>query len=1825
MKTKIFRIGKRTISIVLSLMMMVSVMLVGMVTTVNAATETTVYFTPETKWPNDNHSNYTYRINVMLASNDQDNWATYPMTNTNETMNGKAVYSVTFTDRYDGAHAMQFQRLQNNQWNAESEAFNSTRVWTTPSTYNDKLWNGSSWVTYTPDSTTKTPDLYLFGDYGDGENWDNPSTSTRHFTETSSGYTLTFDMTGASGSNMGYFRIYDKANSEEYGPTNGSNIELASGEPTTLVKNWYESFSFDVGTTGKTVTINVNKNLNTITITAEQPSTDSNYIFFENTSNWSTVNAYIWKEEVSDNHAWPGLAMTKVAGNIYAIEVTNDAWDMVIFNNGSSTQTGNLNLQKGKLYTYNTGWGDLPTYTVKAQVSPSNSGTAVIKEYYPYESTTAVAVGTATASIPFGSKVVFEATAGSGYDFSSWTKSSGDSGTPSGATYTVNTLTQATTINANFTEKAGTDQNLIVVYDSTQGSPKVNNTSVTSGTPTTVTSNRTVTILANPVEGKAVDSVEFETASGNIPANYVLSGNTITFTMPDEAVTVNLSYRDILYYDVNVDYEDTKGSVTIDGASNTYTKTVKEGTSVTLVATAAAGFKFDGWEFSSEGYITSNALTDSTITFTPLTSISVSAKFIADPGIATDYKLIFNTSKDTLADNGKVVLSNTVYQLKNDDKYQVTFDAADVKAAGISLDNFTNTNYYVAMSTAGTRETMLFYGDKPSVEVLTPTTVQEASDSGSKVEDKSGYWVVLMKFIDAENIDQVTVTVDVSDKKYTISATSYITDDTVKVYAKNGTTRSGATCDYGETTVTGTTGREVPHGSYTTYYAAAGDKILVQTAMNDTYKSQGYYVYAYVINGRKYEATQITPGVYQVKEPITIDEDDLEITPVYYNSNIDTNKDYITIYVDPETLGDHWGNTISIYSYYYDAVDNKDTWHGDDLYPGQPMMLDSSGMYVAKVSRYAYVNGVKIADKMVSGITISNYYENESVHPTFLGEDANGHNQKRNLQSYDYDDFKYIAALGYDTVKFDIKYFNNTTTNQKKLLNNANNAPNKTGSTITISEYDSINGWQQLQDFDDNPVSIIGYTDKSVPSNVGKLNSDAPLHIVSVGNQKTSMGKWSTIWYVYDSEGKYVTQGLPSDFISRVDGTGEPLADNDEGQTQAYRDIVSKGYEYNTAYITYESEQGPSTSCDSANSGTRLDGRWYYARSTVQVTAKVGIVYKVSAESTTWIRDTYAEGSTTGTVTGATALVDGKHETTVDRNTVLPITATNGHGYIFTGWAKVGKDAYGNATYTDLGVSAMSSTITVGENIEIVAMYEPAESGTLYLSHTMYKGEGANGGTGYFNISASIVDSNGNAVPNTDSFTDNDQNGQLTVNSEMANNEYQIKITLKTTPFGLNTFNCFYIPQDNISAELVKNSGTVTDGVGTYEITIPVRDLFSKNESTGNYENQVIKTINYYSDILAASANYTIVYKYKNRFGEDRSYTHKDVLTEQYLGEHGYTLDCEDGYSYIQNNAPEIDDLHKNCVWYIEDENYTTIEGVKAVVVADQPIKTYDVTIKLNGEEFTSKNNLLNSYLYQKNTTEYYRCDDANFKYWSVFRMEDGQNTEKEVARCYSRDYTLKIVDDYYVVPVTDQNAENIASIGDATYTREKYNVVDEKGNIIGQYDYLYADFIVAYMDKEYVELSKDHNYKTGVIIEMSQGSVLNPNESTDYTQITFDSDLEQIKAAAIAQDVLLSKYTYNDTDKRKVYNFTIDNDGSDGYSGYNNFNRLDYFVKFENNETNRNLVMKAYYYVYKVDNSGNIVTDDNGKYIILTDCVYFNLYEIGTSNADVQNKPATA
>lgn len=94
--------------------------------------------------------------------------------------------------------------------------------------------------------------------------------------------------------------------------------------------------------------------------TVTEPTTEptsiqtKNYVYFNNTENWSTVNVYVWSSTDSNYMSWPGVSMESIGNNTYRFELPNGA-EYAIFNNGSA-QTGDLKIPDANMIYSNGQW-----------------------------------------------------------------------------------------------------------------------------------------------------------------------------------------------------------------------------------------------------------------------------------------------------------------------------------------------------------------------------------------------------------------------------------------------------------------------------------------------------------------------------------------------------------------------------------------------------------------------------------------------------------------------------------------------------------------------------------------------------------------------------------------------------------------------------------------------------------------------------------------------------------------------------------------------------------------------------------------------------------------------------------------------------------------------------------------------------------------------------------------------------------------------------------------------------------------------------------------------------------------------------------------------------------------------------------------------------------------------------------------------------------------------------------------------------------------------------------------------------------------------------
>lgn len=1375
MKTNFKRIGKQSISIVLAVMMMLSTMLVGMVTSNAADTFTkgsTLYF--DTKAINQGNERWA----AYFFNSDTDNaWV-----DCTAVPDDNKIYSVTVPGSYANVIFCRMDKAQ------------------TENGWGDMLWNQSNDLK----ASEATGNEYVSTGWVSGSN---------KFT--------------------GEWKTYADPNTTHKVTANFSNATVKLGDKTL--------------TSGTAVTVDNDKSY---TLTVEPNSGYSLSKVMQGSTDLGTSGAYTLAAGTDD--VTIDITTDNTTENDYEFYVTG-------YMNGNDLTTSNnykFTKESNGIYTCMM----TPTDHLYVTITDKNTG----KVYWSasYEELSENTYSTETIVTSGGDKwgilgqanneikITFDITAGISNGKIKWEYAVAD---PVSVELNADLVDGSAAYISSYTDND--TGNIVTNTDET-----VQSVNAKPGT--------SVTFKAKSVDGyfpKWKFGGKFATGD-----TYTLDASSVTGT----TVTVYLTYEKIENHNIivasnkggNVSYTYNGTAGTVAEGTTSSAISVASNSTITLKANAVKDYVFSGWEFDNESnvvFATGQDSLSTSITINVVGDVKVTATFEEHSGTLSEWKFMLSDSDQALSEDsaGKYKTNYPVYE--NNGIYSVTFPVSAISS---------NNTQFLSFSTDGKNSGLV-----PNNSTFTVKVDDHFKNYVKQAQNKEwgGKHFPLVQFQNTDDITNIEVTYNSKTQTYIINGTYFVAPaNSHKVYATMG---SQVGHKFGTTTISLLSGDKPLKTSvkdfYNLYVVNDKEQITVSCTVNKEEAELGYYVYAFVVNGEKVDVVDNGNNVYQTASPITVTKD-LEITPIYYNKIIEADGNYITIYTNaPESLQTPWGNSISIYSWYNDTDINM-----DGAYPGQLMMRDSQGRFAAKVSKYAYtnVNGKFTCDKShrVLGITNNNYYENEDVHKLFLEE-----GQLHNNQTYDYDDFEKLTGMGYDTVEFDVKYYaDKTKSNQELLVNNATDNKSMAGTTIidkTATDY------EDLTNIDGKLVSILGYTNETAKNNNNTgLNTAEPLQIISVGNQSMQIGtinnKWSTIWYVYDSKDKYVTQGMPSDFIPRgsVDEHGNFTEAAPSEQTEAYQAIVKAGLKYNSAKISYENRMGASTSVEPKNTGVRIDGRWYYARSTDQVDANVGIIYR-NSESDDWTVDKASDDSEiTGKVTGGSASFDytdsvGSSHTnlasaSVERNTVITINATNGTQYKFIGWATPIYDEAGKVTgYTPLNLTDLNATYTVSTNTELYAMYEPYATGSVTITHSKYTGPDSHNGLGIFSVTAKVFDANGNPVASQAVATQSDAGSVTLENIVNKNDDSYIEVTLYTQSYAKSHFLNFYYPEvaSGVSTLKKEDKGKFYDkecpaaDPATITYTVKVSDLFVNDKQT-------VMALNYYSDLKLPEVESNITFNY---------------------------------------------------------------------------------------------------------------------------------------------------------------------------------------------------------------------------------------------------------------------------------------------------------------------------------------------------------------------------
>lgn len=1456
----------------------------------------------------------------------------------------------------------------------------------------------------------------------------------------------------------------------------------------------------------------------------------------------------------------------------------------------------------------------------------------------------------------------------------------------------------------------------------------------------TATAGETVTVTATPTSGNVLDSV---TVVGNdgTPIETTVSGNNATFVMPNQDVTVrDVTFREAKKYTVKFSSSnDNFGTVSAtNGATSIISPaTVTEGDEVTFTATTKDGYALSDWTVTVNG--TSETRTGSSLPLKITADTTVTANFkVEDLGtIVNDKYFLYGSTNDPRSWEGQQGKQKyNVYE--KDGKYIVTLNKEHYKQLYFA---FSTSNYYKNMTP---KDKLAGVNSDNPVDLRLVTTSKESFNA-----DNTQY-VFGMMSIENENsgyIGDIKIIYDPTANTYTVKATKdSVSDTTVNIVGKDGTVRKDyygkttsalgdttlkVTSPDGTTTITaidscnfnghyqGVTAKKVPYGS----------KVTVTTTIKSDatfagHKGSEYYVKGFSINGftggvlTQQAGNSHTSDVYEytftVNKDVYADVSTIEITPIYFLKN---DSDCITFYV--ENFMDakaKWGDTIACYAYYSDG-DNSGNALGD--YPGQPMVNAEGSIYM-QIPKHIGAD----ASNVVKGITLNNYVW-DFVHVS--GDDKT--RESKNCQTYDYDDFKYLAnmskvnssdsAADIKNIVYRFKYhtYNNTSAD-------AGNVPKD---TLTGTKVDDTK-YEVFVDYYDKPTDIFGTiinSNDAVTVDTVKVQSKY-LTIVSDGyvnyykDTDKYLGQYATKWYIYNEADQKVAalppsallygltksstqletlvkqEAVPQDFMSDSGASKSVIS----GYWDSFKSLYT-GYAGKYAIINYESSIH-SSGRDGAikQPGERCDGRWYYSVDKAKITGDIKIEYADTLDSFTTMKgvntDTFIEGTATGTNTAAeayftspvdqsTAVKPTHVETTSDNSEnfkfTVGATSSTTSGYTFVGWYRLIDDTY-KAVNDPSELNKTTGQVARNANVVLVARYIKTPGGSMTFHHSLYNGTNAGGGKATTEIQVVVKSSDGSIVYYDSGRIDSTASIDQKTISKIVTDQQDAKITvtLYTTTKNLYNFKSYYSAENKTDI----TAFNPTTGFKQYGVTGNRKEgLVTKSEYTfsfNDYYNRYADILtatdagtvyyNFYSDITSIKVPYKVQFSYTDRTGAQKYYNRAGYVDPENTT--SYTIDEDTTVesrpvkvtltdSFILTLAPYESNFAKDLTWNKTPDSNTPFDSsnsksiASAVVKSTQSDKKIHLSVYRDGngnptprtntkghfELFTRNNSPelpYGSVFYTSNGDGTYTYDikadktyiDENgkefqFMYWAIYSDEDCNNL---VINAYNSEGNFSYVayDNCWIVPVYGESSTPVASVKDV-YTSTQFMEVTRNQWTAGDTisfngfdadsmktldtaedfikgdgeDKLYADFVLNffYNGKQLSVFDPTSSkVQTGVVMQklkLENDSIgVGYNTDMKYYATKYINDLPA--AAEDAKNKILTGKSSIESLKKQIDNNRLDNK-----------NRLQYYARFNNTEANVNCVYRVYTYI-------KYVNESNEPVVKLGDPIYFTLYDVANA-----------
>lgn len=1166
----------------------------------------------------------------------------------------------------------------------------------------------------------------------------------------------------------------------------------------------------------------------------------------------------------------------------------------------------------------------------------------------------------------------------------------------------------------------------------------------------TATAGEKVTVTATPGTGEVLQSVTVVGAD-NKSVTTTVSGNTATFTMPDQDVTVKeVTFRTAETYTVTFSSSnETYGTVSaMKGATpiSSSPATVTEGDTVTFTAQPNQGYTFNGWTVNG----VSASSTANPYKITVNKDITVVANFKEVTGTLSGYYLLCGTDATFKAGSYTPV---PLYKNENGEYY------ADFDVAKNSIPK--SKDYFIIFSTKEDTSGIIDTNDAKNIIINTDNngkgfSLKDHSENVNVVGVQNTKNLRFAKvYIDSDDVTGFTIKVtnlDLNSKKITYSAKptfDVAPADTVEITAKDGTIRAGftntgdkkTTAVLGDTTLSITTpddkiikasdsykiddknravtAKKVPNGSTVTVTTTIDPK-----ATFAGHKGSDYYVKGFSVNGIFGGVLSQTDGknhsgdvyTYEFKVNQEIYGSKLEITPVYFLKN---DENCVYFYIENyDSAKQIWGNTPSCYVYYGSGDVALEAL---GYYPGQPM-VDYNGSIFTQIPKYI-VNGD--TKEKITGMTLNNYVWDD-VHSAYNGKDQ----KEDNAQTYDYDDFVKIAESGAaaENIIYRFKY------------NTHDNVP---GATLTTSDTDA-DGWEVFLDYQNYPTDIFGniignekldYKDtKSVTS------KDNCLSIISDGYQNNYIGKYATAWSIYNKAGNRVAT-IPSSALLYALGKSDEQIKKaiDSASTptdflpgKKDRDTYWKTFKtlYNDYKGFYAQINFEAAIKGGDEKGNRLDGRWYYSQNQQEITGEIKIQYANTLDDYKvggFHEDKFADDQATsivGKTTGASAYFTNpedqvrklvtKADNTQDYK--FKVTATSTATYTFVGWYRLIDGDYKAINPSDM--SSLTGAVTRNSDVTLVARYIKTPGGSMTFHHSLYNGKNAGGGKATTEIQVVVKNSEGELLYDSGRIAGTASIDKTKIAELAAQADLTVTVTLYTTTKNLYNFKGYYSAENttditafppSTAGFTTKVSGNRKEGlVTTSEYTFSFNEYYNKYAGTLTAADAGTVYYNFYSDITSIKVPYKVQFSYTDRMGDQKYYNKAGYVDPENTSSYTIVEDATNGEgveshpvkvtltdSFILNLAPYESNFAKDLTWNKTPDSNTPFDSSNSKSIASAVVKSTqsDRTIHLN--VFRDKNtNEPTSYNNENGHFELFtKGGSPELPYGSVFYTEKTDGT----------------------------------------------------------------------------------------------------------------------------------------------------------------------------------------------------------------------------------------